>query len=79
MASPSSAGDLSEVEARVVELEVRYTHQERALGEMSEVVYRQQQLVEKLERRLKVLEKRLGDIGEPPAARDPKDEVPPHY
>jgi SlyX protein len=46
---------------------------------MSEVVYRQQQLVEKLERRVKVLEKRLGELGEPPAPRDPKDEVPPHY
>lgn len=69
----------TEIEARVVELEVRYTHQERALAELSDVVYRQQQVIDQLERRLKLLEKRLVEVGEAPAPRDPKDEVPPHY
>lgn len=69
----------STLEARLVELEVRYTHQERALEELSDVVYRQQQLIDTLERRVKALEKRLVDLGEPVPARDPKDEVPPHY
>lgn len=79
MASPSSADDLSKVEARVVELEVRFTHQDRALGELSDVVYRQQQLIDQLERRVKLLEKRLAEAEEPATPRDPKDEVPPHY
>ncbi|MCK6531671.1 MAG: SlyX family protein [Polyangiaceae bacterium] len=66
-------------EARVVELEVRFTHQDRALSEMSDVVYRQQQLIDQLERRVKALEKRLADIGEPSTPRDITDDVPPHY
>ena len=66
-------------EARVVELEVLFTHQDRALSEMSDVVYRQQQLIEQLERRVKALEKRLADIGEPSTPRDITDDVPPHY
>lgn len=50
-----------------------------ALSEMSDVVYRQQQLIEQLERRVKALEKRLADIGEPSTPRDITDDVPPHY
>ena len=73
------ADELSKVESRVVELEVRYTHQERALAELSDVVYRQQQRLDLLERRLEAIEKRLADVGEPATPRDPKDEVTPHY
>jgi uncharacterized coiled-coil protein SlyX len=68
-----------DVEARLVELEVRFTHQDRALSDVSAVVYRQQQLIEQLERRLKFLEKRITDAGEPAPPRDPSDDVPPHY
>jgi SlyX protein len=69
----------SDLERRVVELEVRFTHQDRALGELSDVVYRQQQVIDLLERRLKHSEKRLGELGEPSPPRAPEDDVPPHY
>lgn len=68
-----------DIEARLVELEVRFTHQDRALSDLSDVVYRQQQVIEQLERRVKSLEKRITEADEPAPERDPSDEVPPHY
>lgn len=79
MKDGTGAEDHGGTDARLVELEVRYTHQDKTLAEVSDVVYRQEQRIEQLERRLKALEKRLLELGEPGATRDAKDDVPPHY
>jgi len=71
--------ELDRALARIVELEVRYSHQEAALNELSDVLYRQQQLIDVANRRLRALERKLSGVDEGVAPRDPKDEVPPHY
>ncbi|HTJ83154.1 MAG TPA: SlyX family protein [Polyangiaceae bacterium] len=63
------------MESRIVDLEVRYTHQERTIEELSRVVFEQQKVIVELEARLKGLEKRAALAGEP----TPPNEPPPHY
>lgn len=59
---------------RVTDLEIRYTHQERLVEELSMIVHQQRELVAKLEGRVRDLEQRLMALEEPSAA-----EPPPHY
>ena len=66
-------------EARLIELEVRYTHQETLLRELSDVVYAQRQEIDALKQRLTTLEGRLGDVGDTERPTDPSEEIPPHY
>jgi uncharacterized coiled-coil protein SlyX len=73
------ADDLSRAEARILELEVRYTHQQETIKNLSDVIYRQQQQLDALSERLKLLESKLGAVGEIEPVRDLEDEVPPHY
>jgi uncharacterized coiled-coil protein SlyX len=60
-------------------LEIKIAHLERGLQELSDVVVRQQQDLERLSLRNQQLKEQLEDLGV--AAGDKKDpyEVPPHY
>lgn len=62
------------MEAKITDLEVRYTHQQRLLDELSTVVYEQSRVIAKLESRVADLEKRIRGVEEPIG-----DEPPPHY
>ena len=67
------------LEARLVELEVRYMHQAAELRDLSDVVYAQGQEIQRLRARVDGLEKKLGQVDEVDRPTDPSDEVPPHY
>jgi SlyX protein len=68
------------LESRVVEMEVLFTHLQRTLGELDQVVLRQQKQIEALERTAKNLGESLGQLSAgPPEERKPEDEKPPHY
>lgn len=71
--------ELERTRARIVELEVRYTHQERLIAELSDVLYEQRRALDQAVRRVTALEQRLNEASSTPRPRDPKDEVPPHY
>jgi SlyX protein len=59
---------------RLTDLEIRYTHLERLLEELSSAVYDERLQRERLEARVKDLEQRLRGVeGSTP------DEPPPHY
>ena len=60
---------------RVVELEVRFMHQQEMLESLSEVLVRQQSEMVRLDKRIKDLERRLEDAG----SERPGIEKPPHY
>jgi SlyX protein len=62
------------MERRLVDLEIRYTHLERQLQELSEVVFAQQRTIDSLTKQLLELRGRVVDPGETPPA-----EKPPHY
>lgn len=55
-------------------LEVRYTHQERLIEQLSSVVNEQRLTLEAIERRVRDLEARLAAAEEPP-----ENAPPPHY
>lgn len=78
--APEPAGPTrAELLARVVELEIRLTHQERMAEELSSVIADQGRLIDRLTERLRALADRLTDA-ESAWRPSPQDEKPPpHY
>lgn len=67
------------MDARLIELETRYMHQEQVIGDLSEIVYRQNLAIEKLERDICQLKEQL-TTELPSLTRTQEEEVPPpHY
>jgi len=64
---------------RIDELEARLAHQEHAVLQLGDELYRQQRQVAELEHKLRHLSQRLRELGDPGSAADPADETPPHY
>jgi uncharacterized coiled-coil protein SlyX len=62
------------MESRLVDLEVRYTHLERQVAELSDVVFAQQRAIDSLVRQLSSTKADLAQLSEPLT-----NEKPPHY
>lgn len=62
------------MEERLVELEIRYTHLERQIAELNQVVFAQQKLIDGLAKELAAVVGRMGQFAEAPPG-----EKPPHY
>jgi SlyX protein len=62
------------MEERLIELELRYTHQQELLEQLSAVLYGQQKEITRLAGELRRLREQLASQPEMPA-----DERPPHY
>lgn len=62
------------MEERLTDMEIRYTHQARLVEELNAVVNEQRILLQKLDGRVRDLEKRLMSIEDPHP-----NEPPPHY
>ena len=66
------------MEERVTGLEIHLTHLERTVQELNEVVFRQQQTIDRLEAELKGLREQV--LAEAPSpVRKPEDEEPPPH
>lgn len=63
-----------ELESRLIDLEVRYTHLERQFVELSDTVFAQQQALDGLLRQLAAAKAQLAQLASPIA-----NEPPPHY
>ncbi len=63
------------MDARVTELEIRYTHQQRMLEKLSDVVAEQGRTIDRLTKELVALRARVADLGDD----KPGNEPPPHY
>jgi uncharacterized coiled-coil protein SlyX len=57
-----------------VDLEVRYTHLERQVAELSDVVFAQQRAIDSLLRQLSATKADIAQLSDPVA-----NEKPPHY
>lgn len=68
---------MTDLEARLAELELRFMEQQRLLEELSGVVYAQQQALELANARVGQLEKKLSS--EPGLVEAGAQERPPHY
>lgn len=62
------------MESRLVDLEVRYTHLERQVAELSDVVFAQQRAIDGLVRQLSATQADLSQLSAPLA-----NDKPPHY
>jgi len=65
--------------ARIDELEARLAHQDQAVHELGNEVYRQQQQIVRLESLVRKLASRLDSAQFDESSPLPADEVPPHY
>jgi SlyX protein len=64
---------------RLTEIEIKLAHIEQSLNELSDVMYRQQGLIERLEQGYDHLRQRIQTEGEDGTETSPADDKPPHY
>jgi SlyX protein len=64
---------------RLTEIEIKLAHIEQSLNELSDVMYRQQGLIERLERGYDQLRQRIQTDDEGSAETNPGNDKPPHY
>ncbi|MEW6414175.1 MAG: SlyX family protein [Pseudomonadota bacterium] len=70
--------DAAPVESRLAELEAKLAFAEDLIDTLNQTVFRQQEQLDLLQAQLRVLHRRLQEAL-PEAARDLRDEIPPHY
>ena len=68
-------GDVGATEARMTDLEVRYSYLERTVAELDQVVIQLRAELDKLRRELGIVQNELKES----PAEDPPNEKPPHY
>jgi SlyX protein len=64
-------------DARLTELEIKVSYTEDTLDQLDQTIIRQQAQIELLLRELTLLRQQQGSEGS--GARNPRDELPPHY
>ena len=67
------------IEDQIIELQTRLAYQEDAIQQLNDVIVRQQQQIDTLEKRGAELLRRLEALAEAETAELPQDETPPHY
>lgn len=67
------------MQERITELEIKLAHLEQAINELSDVLYRQQGMLDRLETGFVSLQQRVNASPDAAANADPADEKPPHY
>ncbi|CAG0995612.1 SlyX family protein [Geobacter sp.] len=67
------------MENRITDLEIHVTHLSRTVHELNDVVYRQQQTIDRLEAELKGLRQQVLAEAPSPVGKPEDEEPPPHY
>jgi SlyX protein len=67
------------VEEKIINLEIRLTHQEAAIEEMNAVLLKQHQLIGSLRAELELLQRQLRDLGSSNVVDASQEPPPPHY
>lgn len=66
-------------ESRITELETKLAFAEDLLDTLNQSVIRQQGQIDSMQQQLRLLHQRLQDVLPNDDARQPRDEIPPHY
>lgn len=69
---------MSEIEERIMELEIRSAHQEDTIEHLNQIVIQQQQMLEELTRHMKHLKTQISNLQESSSKQAPEP-PPPHY
>jgi len=64
---------------RLTDIEIKIAHIENSVGELSDVLYSQQQLLDRMAQRLDKLAESIVLAGDTTGNNDPAAEKPPHY
>lgn len=67
------------MDERLIEIETKVAYQEHTISELNDVIYRQQQQIDQLERICNALTDRVQDMAESAGAEKGGYEKPPHY
>ena len=67
------------MEERIIELELRFMHQEHTIQELNDAVCRQEQVIERLEREMVMLREQLRLLAPSASLDASEEEPPPHY
>lgn len=68
----------AEVGSRLTDLEIKASYAEDLLDQLNQIIYRQQQQIDRLERELQQLRQQQPEAGGP-VFRSLRDDLPPHY
>jgi SlyX protein len=74
----SDAWNAEQLEARIMELEVKASYTDDLLEELNMTIYRQQQQIDALLNEVRQLRQQVPEGGQA-APRNLRDELPPHY
>lgn len=66
-------------EQRIIDLEMKFSHQEIAIEALQRSVYEHQKVIEKLSKVMEIMNKRLTHLVEENEEVGPANEKPPHY
>ena len=67
------------MENKLIDLEIRLTHQENHIEELDKIIYQQQKTIDSLQEQLSILEKRLKTTTETNIRLQSEETPPPHY
>jgi SlyX protein len=67
------------MQERMTDLEIKLAHLEQAVNELSDVLYRQQSMLDRLATGYERLQERVNSSADGSANAEPADEKPPHY
>jgi SlyX protein len=67
------------MEDRISELELRFMHQEQTIGDLNEIVCRQERVIERLERELGRMREQFMCMAPSINRSADEEEPPPHY
>jgi SlyX protein len=67
------------LEERIIELEIRFSHQDDFLQQLNQIVIEQQQTIHRLEKEIIDLKRSVNTEGMVGDNRSLKDDIPPHY
>ena len=67
------------MEERITELELRFMHQEKTIGELNETVCRQEVAIARLERELGRIQEQFSSMSPSINRTADEEEPPPHY
>jgi len=70
---------VEELDQRITELELRFMQQEHTIQDLNETVYRQEQLINRLERDLALVSEQMRTSAASSGREQGSDERPPHY
>ena len=70
---------LPELQTRIDTLETRDAYREDTLAQLSELIYRQQKQIDRLEHLLETLEQKVKGLASGESSPLPDNERPPHY